>query len=118
MVHLINQARVAEGLHPLIYTPQYNDIGRKHSTEMAINNYFSHTDQNGGTALKRMQAGGLMFSWYGENLAYGQYSAIYAHEALMNSKGHRDNILRTNFTHVLVGWHLIVKGPLLYNQFL
>lgn len=110
MVHLINQARVAEGLHPLIYTPQYNDIGRKHSTEMAINNYFSHTDQNGGTALKRMQAGGLMFSWYGENLAYGQYSAIYAHEALMNSKGHRDNILRTNFTHVLVGVAFNSKG--------
>lgn len=110
MVHLINQARVAEGLHPLIYTPQHNDIGRKHSTDMAMNNYFSHTDQNGGTALTRMKAGGLRFSWYGENLAYGQYSAIYAHEALMNSKGHRDNILRPNFTHVLVGVAFNSKG--------
>lgn len=110
MVHLINQARVAEGLHPLVYTPQHNGIGRAHSTDMAVNNYFSHTDQNGGTALKRMQAGGLRFSWYGENLAYGQYSAIYAHEALMNSTGHRDNILRPNFTHVLVGVSFNSKG--------
>lgn len=110
MVHLINQTRVAEGLHPLIYTPQHNDIGRKHSADMAMNNYFSHTDPDGNTALRRMQAGGLMFSWYGENLAYGQYSAIYAHEALMNSKGHRDNILRENFTHVLVGVAFNSKG--------
>ncbi len=111
MVHLINQARVAEGLHPLIYTPQHNNIGRAHSTDMAMNNYFSHTDQDGGSALTRMQAGGLKkFTWYGENLAYGQYSAVYAHEALMNSKGHRDNILRPNFTHVLVGVAFNSKG--------
>ncbi|MGM9950180.1 MAG: Ig-like domain-containing protein [Lysinibacillus sp.] len=111
MVHLINQTRVAEGLHPLIYTPQHNDIGRAHSADMAMNNYFSHADKNGGTALSRMQAGGLKkFTWYGENLAYGQYSAIYAHEALMNSKGHRDNILRPNFTHVLVGVAFNSKG--------
>lgn len=110
MVHLINQARVAEGLHPLIYTPQHNEIGRKHSEDMIRNNYFSHTAPDGNTALKRMQAGGLMFSWYGENLAYGQYSAIYAHEALMNSKGHRDNILREHFTHVLVGVAFNSKG--------
>ena len=111
MVHLMNQTRVAEGLHPLIYTPQHNGIGRAHSTDMAVNNYFSHTDLKGGSALSRMQAGGLSkFTWYGENLAYGQYSAVHAHEALMNSKGHRDNILRPNFTHVLVGVAFNSKG--------
>ncbi len=103
MVHLINEARVAEGLDPLTYTPQYNSIARQHSADMAAHNYFSHTDRNGNDAGERMQAGNLRFSWYGENLAYGQYSAIHAHEALMNSAGHRANILRPNFTHVFVG---------------
>jgi uncharacterized protein YkwD len=103
MVELINQARVAVGLNALIYTPQYNPIARKHSTSMAENNYFSHVDVNGLRGGDRMKNGGLTFNWWGENLAYGQYSAIYAHEALMNSTGHRENILRKEFTHVFVG---------------
>jgi len=103
IAHLINETRVSEGLHPLIYTPSYNSIARAHSTEMATYNYFSHTDRNGNSALQRMMNGGLQFYHYGENLAYGQYSAIYAHESLMNSDGHRRNILSNNFTHVFVG---------------
>lgn len=103
MVELINQARVAEGLNAFIYMPQYNDIARKHSTSMAQNNYFGHEDLNGLRGGERMRLGGLSFSWWGENLAYGQYSAIYAHEALMNSLGHRENILRESFTHIFIG---------------
>lgn len=110
MVELINEARVAEGLHPLTYTPEHNPIARKHSTSMAQNNYFSHEDINGLRGGERMKNAGLSFSWWGENLAYGQYSAIYAHEALMNSLGHRENILRKEFTHIFVGVDFNAKG--------
>ncbi|MER2107889.1 MAG: CAP domain-containing protein [Solibacillus sp.] len=103
MVELINEARVAEGLNALTYTPEYNSIARKHSTSMAQNNYFSHEDINGLRGGQRMKNGGVSYAWWGENLAYGQYSAIYAHEALMNSLGHRENILRKEFTHIFVG---------------
>ncbi|AWE06033.1 hypothetical protein DCE79_00790 [Lysinibacillus sp. 2017] len=103
MVELINQARVAEGLNALTYTPKYNSIARKHSTSMADNNYFGHVDLNNLRGGDRMRNGGISYNWWGENLAYGQYSAIYAHEALMNSLGHRENILRKEFTHVFVG---------------
>ena len=103
MVHLINQTRVAEGLNTLIYTPAYNPIARKHSADMIANDYFGHLDLNGDNARNRLNEGGLNFSYYGENLAYGQFSPIYAHEALMNSEGHRKNILHADFTHVLVG---------------
>ncbi|WP_274308811.1 CAP-associated domain-containing protein [Solibacillus daqui] len=103
MIELINQARVAEGLKPLTYIPTYNSVARKHSTSMADNNYFSHSDLNGLRGGDRMKQGGITFDWWGENLAYCQYSAIHAHEALMNSLGHRENILRKEFTHVFVG---------------
>ncbi len=103
MVELINQTRVAEGLNTLTYTPNYNFIARKHSTSMAINNYFGHVDLNGLRGGDRMKNGDISYNWWGENLAYGQFSAIYAHEALMNSLGHRENILRKEFTHVFVG---------------
>lgn len=110
MVHLINQTRVAEGLPALIYTPAYNPIARKHSADMIENGYFSHLDPYGDNARNRLKEGGLNFSYYGENLAYGQYSPIYAHEALMNSEGHRKNILHADFTHVLVGVDFNPKG--------
>lgn len=103
MVELMNQARVAEGLKPLTYTPNHNPVARKHSTSMADNKYFGHMDINGLRGGDRMKKGGVTYNWWGENLAYGQYSAIYAHEALMNSLGHRENILRKEFTHVFVG---------------
>ncbi|MEK4423722.1 CAP-associated domain-containing protein [Solibacillus sp. FSL K6-1523] len=103
MVELINQARVAEGLQPLTYTPGFNGVARKHSASMANNNFFGHVDLAGGRGGDRMKNGGVSYSWWGENLAYGQYSAIYAHEALMNSLGHRENILRKEFTHIFVG---------------
>lgn len=103
MVELINEARVAEGLNALIYTPTYNPVARKHSTSMAQYNYFSHEDLSNLRGGQRMKNGGVSFSWWGENLAYGQYSAIYAHEALMNSLGHRENILRKEFTHIFIG---------------
>lgn len=103
MVHLINESRTAEGLKTLTYTPAFNEIARAHSHDMATKNYFSHTDSSGKTALKRAIIGGLSFTSIGENIAYGQYSAIYAHEALMNSIGHRNNILSSNYTHVIVG---------------
>ena len=103
MVELINQARVAEGLKSLTYTPKHNPVARKHSGSMADRNFFGHVDLDGLRGGDRMKKGGVTYNWWGENLAYGQYSAIYAHEALMNSLGHRENILRKEFTHMFVG---------------
>ncbi|MEK5231237.1 CAP-associated domain-containing protein [Lysinibacillus sp. FSL K6-0232] len=102
-VHLMNQARVSEGIAALSYASQYNQIGRLHSLDMVTNQYFDHTNLKGQEPWDRMKAGGIEYSYAGENIAYGQYSAIYAHEALMNSLGHRQNILQAKFTHAFVG---------------
>ena len=103
MFALMNEARAKAGLLPFIYTPEYNKIARSHSTSMAESNYFGHADLQGLRGGARMKNGGMTFNWWGENLAFGQYSAIHAHEALMNSISHRDNILREQFTHTFVG---------------
>lgn len=103
MPELMNEARAHAGLQPLLYTPEHNPIARSHSTSMAEHGYFGHADLHQLRGGARMKKGGLTFGWWGENLAYGQFSAIHAHEALMNSVSHRDNILRAQFTHVFVG---------------
>ena len=51
----------------------------------------------------RMERGGIRFSSAGENLSMGYPNVFAAHWGLMNSKGHRDNILQKRFTQADVG---------------
>ncbi|MEB2281612.1 CAP domain-containing protein [Lysinibacillus xylanilyticus] len=103
MVELINHERIIEGLQPLIYDKRCNFIARQHSSNMITHQFFSHEDHNGNHSNDRLNAGRVHHYWYGENIAQGQPNSIFAHEALMNSKGHRINILRKEFTHIFVG---------------
>lgn len=103
MVELINHERAVEGLQPLIYDNRYNPIARQHSSNMITYQFFSHEDHIGHHSNDRLTAGNVDYFWYGENIASGQCNSIFAHEALMNSTGHRRNILRKEFTHVFVG---------------
>ncbi|MEH7383070.1 CAP domain-containing protein [Bacillus sp. JJ1533] len=70
---------------------------------MAENNYFSHTNLQGLSPFDRMLEDEILFSIAGENLAYGQFSSIFAHEGLMNSMGHRENILKKEYKYLGVG---------------
>lgn len=74
-----------------------------HSQDMAAYNYFSHTSRDGRSPWRRMQAQGISYSNAGENLACGFQNAINAHNALVNSLGHRDNILNPSFQYLGVG---------------
>ena len=49
-----------------------------------------------------MEKVGITYITAGENIASGQFSSIFAHEALMNSPGHRKNILG-NYKYIGVG---------------
>lgn len=115
MVELMNQSRATEGVQALQHTPQWASIARKHSKDMIDNNYFSHISLTGTNSYDRMLSGGMSKSdlrTWGENISYGHYNVIYAHEAFMNSKGHRDNLLSANFNHVIVGLeYSSIKSP-------
>lgn len=100
---LTNAARVFRGLSILTYDEAVSNTARKHSEDMAIHNYFNHENLNGESPFDRLEKDGLTFSYAGENLAYGQASSIFAHEGLMNSLGHRENILNTDYNFLGVG---------------
>ena len=100
---LTNAARAIRDLPILSYDEAVSDTARKHSEDMAIHNYFSHENLKGKSPFKRLEEDGLTFSYAGENLAYGQTSSIFAHEGLMNSIGHRKNILSADFRNLGVG---------------
>ncbi|PTE67100.1 secretion protein [Staphylococcus devriesei] len=100
---LVNSERKQHGLNTLNYSKSISNTARKHSADMADNNYFDHTNLDGDSPFDRLKKDKINFNSAGENLAYGQQSSIFAHEGLMNSLGHRKNILNTSFSTLGVG---------------
>ncbi|WP_394138033.1 CAP domain-containing protein [Cytobacillus oceanisediminis] len=100
---LTNADRVNHGVSVLTWDEHVRETARKHSLDMAENNYFDHTNLEGLSPFDRMQADEVSFMVAGENLASGQFSSIFAHEGLMNSMGHRKNILRPDYEYLGVG---------------
>ena len=100
--YVTNATRQKEGLTPFLPHEGLNELSFDHSYDMAKNDYFSHRSQNGDSVLERAQGHGIKFRTIGENLAMGSQNSIYMHELLMNSEGHRKNILG-DFTNMGTG---------------
>jgi uncharacterized protein YkwD len=64
--------------------------------------YFAHADPEGKTVADRMKDHGLTYVVVGENLALAPTLPI-AHQGLMDSPGHRANILHPEFERVGIG---------------
>ncbi|WP_201715044.1 CAP domain-containing protein [Rossellomorea arthrocnemi] len=113
---LTNATRVEKGLNVLSWDSQVRDTARKHSLDMAEQDYFSHTNLDGQSPFDRMEEDQVAFRTAGENLAYGQLSSIFAHEGLMNSKGHRENILQSHYEHLGIGVAFNEKSQPYYTE--
>lgn len=100
---LTNATRAKRGLSILSWSEQAQVTGRKHSEDMSVNNYFDHTNLEGQSPFDRMSADNITYTLAGENLAYGQPSSIFAHQGLLNSEGHRKNILQPDFANLGIG---------------
>jgi uncharacterized YkwD family protein len=108
MLKLINQERVQRGLKPLSVDLAVTAEARKKSQDMITNNYFGHTSPTYGSPFTQLSRAGISYRAAGENLA-GAPTVDRAHTALMNSPGHRANILNASYTHVGIG--IIDGGP-------
>jgi uncharacterized protein YkwD len=102
MLELVNKERTSRGLNPLKADPEMAVVARKHSVDMFARSYFSHYTPEGLDPFDRMHRDHLRFLTAGENLALAQTLSI-AHTGLMNSPGHRANILNPSFGRVGIG---------------
>jgi uncharacterized protein YkwD len=102
MLVLVNEERQKEGLKPLKADPEMQVVARKHSVDMFARGYFSHVTPEGLSPFDRMKREKVRFLSAGENLALGQTLNI-CHRGLMNSPGHRANILHPSFGRVGIG---------------
>lgn len=102
MLVLINNERTAEGLDPLLWDEHLGKAARNHSADMFKSGYFSHQDLDGNSPLKRASEEEPYFIISAENIAYAPTLEL-AHSGLMESDGHRENILQPAFTRIGIG---------------
>jgi uncharacterized protein, YkwD family len=102
MVKLVNDARTQNNLPELKVDMQLCNVARIKSQDMIDNNYFSHSSPKYGSPFDMMKSFGVNFVQAGENIA-GNQNVQTAENALMNSPGHRKNILSSDFTHIGIG---------------
>jgi uncharacterized protein YkwD len=125
MIDLTNLERRKVGRSEL----QFNDIlaqaARKHSENMAKLNIFAH-EVEGKNVDYRVQQVGYRYRTVGENLSYSwsngypfshpHYSVEKAVIGLMNSPGHKENILHPEFTQIGIGIHITPDGRKYFTQ--
>ena len=129
---LINQQRRSNGLSSLSYDSSLASIARKHSADMARNNYFAHVNLEGlGPTERGTKVGYSCYKNYGsyyttgiaENIMQNNlYDSITYYNGIpryawnsqeeiaqstvsgwMNSPGHRQNILTSNYDREGIG---------------
>ncbi len=104
--NLVNNERKSRGLSILKVHFQIRRVARAHSTDMYQKGYFAHRNRDGKDPFDRMADGSVVFTFAGENLAMAP-TVDLVHQGLMNSPGHKKNILSPDFTDLGIG---VYKG--------
>ena len=117
MLELVNQARVNAGVQPLELYEELSEVAQLKAEDMDENNYFSHQSPRYGSPFDMMRDEGISFRYAGENLALAP-TVESAHENLMNSPGHRRNILNERFTHIGIGAVETNRGLIFVQMFM
>ncbi len=120
----VNDERTSRGLNALVLDPLLVSVARGHSREMCSLDYFDHhsptSDQRTPMdryiyGLRQSGDGTPGYLLVGENIYYCSesnetYNVEFGHQALMNSPGHRANILEPRFAKIGVGIYRNAKG--------
>jgi len=113
MFKLVNGERSKRGIRELIFDSKLQDVGRRHCKDMFERGYFSHYTPEGLSPFGRITKAGILFDAAGENLALSPDVNI-AMQGLMNSLGHKANILSTDFGKIGIG---VIDGGIYGEMF-
>ncbi|WP_244627567.1 CAP domain-containing protein [Microvirga tunisiensis] len=115
MLELVNRERAKTGAQPLAFNGTLNESADSHSNWMIATDTFSHTGLGSSSPHERMIQAGYAFSgsWTSaENIAWVstrapaglQDEVELLHANLMNSPGHKANILNGTFREIGIGF--------------
>jgi uncharacterized protein YkwD len=102
VLELLNEERTRAGVGAVRTSAPLAAVALSHSTDMRDAGFVGHTSPSTGSASDRVQRAGLRVPLVRENIGRG-YSAEGVHRGLMDSPGHRDNIVSDDVTHVGIG---------------
>jgi uncharacterized protein YkwD len=117
LIDLTNQERKKANLPPLQPNPILFATARAHSANMAKQGKLQHVLDNKGVE-ERLDDAKYYWLSVGENIATGRKDSSVEEvmEGWMESKGHRDNILKKKFTEIGIGIAADGKGNFYYTQ--
>lgn len=98
----VNEERRKLGLPELKWRPELVPVARDHARDMWERKYFSHYSPDGDDVGDRLHKNKVKYFLAGENLALAP-TVSTAHTGLMNSQGHRENILHPDFKQIGIG---------------
>ena len=119
MFELVNAERAAAGLPALEWFEPARPTATSHSADMMASGAFAHDEQ------LEAEMGSVGCTYVGENIFYerkGDYrrglrspEPSYSMSPYMDSAGHRANVLRPDYTHIVAGTVYDQATGLLYN---
>ncbi len=127
MLGYVNSARAEAELKALVLDPILSEIARAHSAEMRDKNYFAHESPTealrnpldrymlGTGSTPRLVAENIFRAW-GSRREIKDSDALRAHNALMDSPGHKANILRESPSRIGIGFVANENGDLWVTQ--
>ncbi len=110
VIELVNAERQKRGLSALKTDSVLCKAAQTRAYETTDS--FSHTRPSGQSCFTVLDEYNYKYSYAGENIAMGQNSPEEVVQAWMNSQGHRENILKGDFTKIGMG--CISKGGTFY----
>jgi uncharacterized protein YkwD len=100
IIDLHNAERSKQNLSTLTYNPILAESARKKGEAMMASDCWSHYCPNGKSPWDFFQDAGYDYQYAGENLAEGFSDNQVVMQAWMNSKTHRENILKPEFSEI------------------
>ena len=117
MAQMVHRARLENNRDLLEF--EYDDdlakVAREHSKDMMKNRFFAHVSSTTGTLMDRIQAEEIKVRSAAENLASNTDIGA-AHRGLLDSPGHRKNILDPNMDRIGIGIVRDMKNQLIITQ--
>lgn len=119
MLRYLNRDRRRQGCSSVRMQEDLRTVARKHSLDMAEKDYFDHVNQQRQAPHDRLRLAGVTDVVSGENLAkIGGYPnpTQKAEQGLMESPGHRANILNRAYNAVGIGIIQDRRGVYYFTQ--
>ena len=104
VARLVNLERANVGVDPVVIDMRLIDAARRHSDDMAANDFVSHTGSDGSSPWDRIADAGYPMLAGGETIGAGYPDEASVVQGWMDSPPHKAILLGSEYQHIGVGY--------------